>query len=47
VELNYAVIDAFNRRDLGAYLALQDPEVVFLPYEVSVATSSQAAAKSI
>ena len=36
VELNYAVIDAFNRRDLGAYLEHQDPEVVFMPYEVSV-----------
>jgi ketosteroid isomerase-like protein len=36
VELNYRVIDAFNRRDLGAYLALADPEVEFIPYEVKV-----------
>jgi hypothetical protein len=34
VELTHGAIDAFNRRDLGAYLALQDPEVEFLPYEV-------------
>jgi hypothetical protein len=36
VELLYEVIDAFNRRDLGAYLALMDPEVQFTPYEVWV-----------
>jgi hypothetical protein len=36
VELTYQVIDAFNRRDLGAYLALMDPEVEFTPYEVWV-----------
>jgi hypothetical protein len=36
VELQYRAIDAFNRRDLGAYLALQDPEVEFTPYEVWV-----------
>ena len=36
VELFYRAIDAFNRRDLGAYLALMDPEVEFTPYEVSV-----------
>src|SRR6185295_11609006 len=31
VDLSYRVIDAFNRRDLGAYLALIDPEVEFTP----------------
>jgi hypothetical protein len=36
VELFHRVIDAFNRRDLGAYLALMDPEVEFTPYEVWV-----------
>ncbi len=36
VELTRRVIDAFNRRDLGAYLALTDPEVEFTPYEVWV-----------
>jgi hypothetical protein len=36
VELNYRAIDAFNRRDLGAYLALTDLEVEFTPYEVWV-----------
>ena len=36
VELHHQVIDAFNRRDLGAYLALMDPEVEFTPYEVWV-----------
>ena len=36
VELHCRAIDAFNRRDLGAYLALTDPEVEFTPYEVSV-----------
>jgi hypothetical protein len=36
VRLNYRAIDAFNRRDLGAYLSLQDPEVEFIPYEVKV-----------
>ena len=34
VRLVYEVIDAFNRRDLDAYLALMDPEVEFTPYEV-------------
>jgi ketosteroid isomerase-like protein len=33
VELNYRSHDAFNRRDLAAYLALNDPEVEFTPYE--------------
>jgi ketosteroid isomerase-like protein len=36
VELTRRAIDAFNRRDLGAYLALQDPDVEFTPYEVWV-----------
>jgi hypothetical protein len=36
VELTQRAIDAFNRRDLGAYLALQDPDVEFTPYEVWV-----------
>jgi ketosteroid isomerase-like protein len=36
VELNCRVIDAFNRRDLGAYLDLTDPDLEFIPYEVSV-----------
>jgi ketosteroid isomerase-like protein len=36
VELHYRLIDAFNRRDLAAYLALMDPEVEFIPYEVWV-----------
>jgi ketosteroid isomerase-like protein len=36
VDLNRRVIDAFNRRDLGGYLELTDPDVEFLPYEVKV-----------
>ena len=36
VDLNYRVIDAFNRRDIAAYLALTDPDVEFTPYEVVV-----------
>jgi hypothetical protein len=36
VDLYYQAIDAFNRRDLSSYLALQDPEVEFTPYEVWV-----------
>jgi hypothetical protein len=36
VALTHRVIDAFNRRDLGAYLELMDPEVEFTPYEVWV-----------
>ena len=36
VELMHRVMDAFNRRDLDAYLALIDPEVEFTPYEVWV-----------
>jgi ketosteroid isomerase-like protein len=36
VELSYRAIDDFNRRDLDAFLALQDPDVEFTPYEVWV-----------
>jgi hypothetical protein len=36
VDLTYEVIDAFNRRDLDAYLALTDPEIELTPYEVAV-----------
>jgi len=36
VELLHRVLDAFNRRDLGAYLALMDHDVEFTPYEVWV-----------
>src|ERR1043166_9875728 len=30
------VIDAFNRRDFDAYVALMDPSVEFMPYERAV-----------
>jgi ketosteroid isomerase-like protein len=33
VELVHQAIDAFNRRDLDAFLALMDPGVEFTPYE--------------
>src|SRR5438876_12173136 len=36
VELLRQAIDAFNRRDLDAYLATQDPGVEFTPYERAV-----------
>jgi ketosteroid isomerase-like protein len=36
VELNYQGHDAFNRRDLDAYLALHDPDVEFTPYERAI-----------
>ena len=36
VELQHRVIDAFNRRDLDAYLALADHDLEFTPYEVWV-----------
>ncbi|MEO6496184.1 MAG: nuclear transport factor 2 family protein [Solirubrobacteraceae bacterium] len=36
VELINRGHDAFNRRDFDAFLALHDPAVEFLPYEVSV-----------
>jgi hypothetical protein len=31
VELGYRAADAFNRRDLDAYLALQDDDVLTVP----------------
>jgi ketosteroid isomerase-like protein len=34
VERTHQVIEAFNRRDLRAYLDLMDPELEFMPYEV-------------
>jgi hypothetical protein len=40
VDLTHRVIDTFNRRDLGAYLALTDAEVEFTPYEVWVQGAS-------
>jgi hypothetical protein len=36
VELLRQAIDAFNRRDLDAFLALMDPGVEFTPYERAV-----------
>lgn len=36
VRLMHRAMDAFNRRDLDAYLALIDPGVEFTPYEVWV-----------
>jgi hypothetical protein len=33
IELLHQAIDSFNQRDLDAYLALQDPDVEFTPYE--------------
>jgi ketosteroid isomerase-like protein len=36
VERNYRAIDAFNRRDLTAFLELMDPDIEFTPYEVAV-----------
>jgi ketosteroid isomerase-like protein len=36
VELNYRSHDAFNRRDLDAFLALHDPDVEFTPYERAI-----------
>jgi ketosteroid isomerase-like protein len=36
VELLYQAIDAFNRRDLDAFLALMDSGVEFTPYERAV-----------
>jgi hypothetical protein len=36
VEIVRRAHEAFNRRDLDAFLATQDPDVVFVPYEVSV-----------
>jgi ketosteroid isomerase-like protein len=34
IQLNYQLIEAFNRRDLQSYLELTDPELEFIPYEV-------------
>jgi ketosteroid isomerase-like protein len=36
VELLHQAIEAFNRRDLDAYLATNDPDVEFTPYERAV-----------
>jgi len=36
IERFHQVIDAFNWRDLDAYLALMDPDVEFVPYERAV-----------
>src|SRR3954451_3348939 len=36
VELLHQAIDAFNHRDLAAFLALMDPSVEFMPYERAV-----------
>ena len=36
VELLHGAIDAFNRRDLDAFLATQDPGGEFTPYERAV-----------
>ena len=36
VELTYRAHDTFNQRDLDAFLALNDPDVEFTPYEVGV-----------
>jgi ketosteroid isomerase-like protein len=36
VELTYRSHDAWNRRDLEAYLALHDPDMEFMPYERAI-----------
>ena len=36
VELNHRSHDAFNRRDLEDFIALNDPEVEFTPYERAI-----------
>jgi hypothetical protein len=36
VELSHRANDAFNRRDLDAFLALMDPGVEFTPYERAI-----------
>ncbi|MFN2616921.1 MAG: nuclear transport factor 2 family protein [Thermoleophilaceae bacterium] len=36
VDLVYQAIDAFNRRDIDAFLALMDSDVEFTPYERAV-----------
>jgi hypothetical protein len=34
VDLNHQANDAFNRRDLHAFLALMDRDAEFIPYEI-------------
>jgi hypothetical protein len=41
VELSHQVMDAFNRRDLGAYLALTDSPCFLTSWGVRVSTDSQ------
>jgi ketosteroid isomerase-like protein len=41
VELVHQSVDAFNRRDLDAFLALMDPGVEFTPYVVAMEGSYQ------
>jgi hypothetical protein len=36
VEMTYEAIDAFNRRDLDAFLAVMDRDVEFTPYERAI-----------
>jgi ketosteroid isomerase-like protein len=36
VELIQRAFDAFNRRDLGGFLSLMDPEVEFTPFERAI-----------
>jgi len=36
VERVYGVIDAYNRRDLDAFLAVMGPDVEFTPYERAI-----------
>ena len=36
VELLHRAIDTFNRRDLEGFLALNDPDVEFTPYERAI-----------
>jgi ketosteroid isomerase-like protein len=36
VQLHHRAHDAFNRRDLDAFLALMDEDIEFIPYEVAV-----------
>ena len=44
VDLNHQANDAFNRRDLHAFLALMDHDVEFIPYEVAVQGGDRIAA---
>jgi ketosteroid isomerase-like protein len=41
VELAHRAVDAFNRRDLDAFLALLDPDAEFTPYVVAMEGSYQ------